>query len=110
MEKKRVIKSLENLDPEIKVLLKKEYPDGFEDSLRRITNAKNEPFYVVPLETEDTAYLVKIAVKRNSDGEMDVDIDDEGFKGDDSDLEKDDDDDDRSSYGDDPDDDDDSYD
>ena len=30
MDKKRVIKSLENLDPELKKLVKKKYPDGFE--------------------------------------------------------------------------------
>lgn len=110
MEKKRVIKSLENLDPKVKILLKKEYPYGFEDSLRRLTNAKNEPFYVVPLETEDTAYLVKIAVKRNSDGEIDVDIDWENFMDEGSGTKNDDD---PSSYDDDKDDvdnEDDSYD
>lgn len=77
MEKKRVIKSLENLDPSLKNLLKKRYPDGFESHLMRLTNAKNEPFFVVPLETEDTMYLVKIAVTKNSEGEYDLDIDDD---------------------------------
>lgn len=79
MEKKRVIKSLENLDPSIKHLLKSEYPYGFEESLTKLTNAKNEPFYVVPLETDDTAYLIKISVTRNEEGDVDVDIDQEAF-------------------------------
>ncbi|UII28434.1 hypothetical protein LVD15_08385 [Fulvivirga maritima] len=86
MEKKRVIKSLENLDSDLKTLLKKRYPDGFENSLMRLTNAKNEPFFVVPLETEDTMYLVKIAVTRNSEGEYDLDVDDDADGGDDDDL------------------------
>ena len=85
MEKKRVIKALENLDPTLKTLLKKRYPDGFEDHLQRLTNAKKEPFFVVPLETEDTVYLVKIAVIKNSDGEYDVDVDDPDFRRDDDD-------------------------
>ncbi|MEL7005775.1 MAG: hypothetical protein AAFN93_24055 [Bacteroidota bacterium] len=80
MEKKRVIKSLEKLDPSLKSRLIEEYPDGFEDYLRRLTSAKNEPFYVVPLETDETNYLVKIAVRTNSDGELDVDLEDESIK------------------------------
>ncbi len=77
MEKKRVIKSLEKLDNELKNLLKKKYPDGYESSLIRLKNAQNEPFFVVPLETEDTMYLIKIAVTKNSDGEYDVDVEEE---------------------------------
>ncbi len=73
----RVIKSLENLTPELKKMLKKRYPDGFEENIMRITNAKNEPIFVVPLETEDTNYLIKIAVVKNSDGEYDLDVEEE---------------------------------
>ena len=72
----RVIKSLENLSPELKKLFKKQYPDGFEDSIMRITNQKNEPIFVVPLNTEDTNYLIKIAVVQNSEGEYDLDVED----------------------------------
>lgn len=77
MEKKRVIKSLDTLDPTLKARLKKLYPDGYEDNLMRLQNAKNEPFFVVPLETEDTMYLVKIAVSKNSDGGYDIDEDED---------------------------------
>ncbi len=89
----RVIKSLENLSPELKKLLKKRYPDGFEDSIMRITNAKNEPIFVVPLETDDTNYLIKIAVVKNSEGEYDLDVEDDSMEGeDDPDFSMDDDD------------------
>lgn len=88
----RVIKSLENLTPELKKLLKKRYPDGFEDSIMRITNAKNEPIFVVPLETEDTNYLIKIAVVQNSEGEYDLDVDDSADSDDDPEFGMDDDD------------------
>ena len=79
----RVIKSLEKLTPELKKMLKKRYPDGFEDDIMRIKNAKNEPIFVVPLDTDDTNYLIKIAVVKNSDGEYDIDVDEEPVENDD---------------------------
>lgn len=89
----RVIKSLENLTPELKKLLKKRYPDGYEDSIMRITNQKKEPIFVVPLETDDTNYLIKIAVVKNSEGEYDLDVEeDQVEKEDDPDFDVEDDD------------------
>ncbi|MTI40698.1 hypothetical protein [Fulvivirga lutimaris] len=88
MEKKRVIKSLENLDPELKTLVKKAYPDGFEDHLIRLQNAKNEPFFCVRLETDDTMYLVKIAVTKNNDGGYDIDEDEDDDRDEDSNLDE----------------------
>jgi len=82
MDKKRVIKSLEKIDNELKARLKRTYPDGFEDNLIRLTNAKNEPIFCVPLETDDTAYLIKVAVTKNSDGEYELDEAENEFGGD----------------------------
>ncbi|MEJ2006064.1 MAG: hypothetical protein P8X57_14130 [Cyclobacteriaceae bacterium] len=81
----RVIKSLEKLTPELKKLFRKEYPDGFEDHIMRITNQKNEPIFVVPLNTDDANYLIKIAMVKNSDGEYDIDLEEEDFDSDDDD-------------------------
>jgi len=71
--KKRVIKSLENLSEELLELLDEQYPNGYESSITRITNAKNEPIFVFPLETEDAVYLVKVPATKNSSGGYDVD-------------------------------------
>jgi hypothetical protein len=71
--KKRVIKSLENLSDDLKELLRVQYPTGYESSITRITNAKREPIFVFPLETEDATYLIKVPATKNSDGEYDVD-------------------------------------
>lgn len=71
--KKRVIKSLDNLSEDLKELLKKQYPMGYENSITRINNAKKEPIFVFPLEAEEATYLVKIPATRNSEGEYDVD-------------------------------------
>lgn len=70
--KKRVIKSLENLSEDLRELLKEQYPNGYEASISRIMNAKKEPIFVFPLETDDSVYLVKVPATRNSDGEYDV--------------------------------------
>lgn len=71
--KKRVIKSLETLSDELRDLIKKQHPNGFESSISRIMNAKKEPIFVFPLETEDSIYLVKVPATKNSSGGYDVD-------------------------------------
>ena len=75
--KTRVIKSLENLSEELKDLLKKQYPAGYEGSISRIMNAKKEPIFVFPLETDDSIILVKVPATKNSDGEYDVESEQE---------------------------------
>ncbi len=70
--KKRIIKSLDTLSNELRELMRDQYPNGYETSITRIKNAKNEPIFVFPLETEDTVYLVKVPATKNSDGGYDV--------------------------------------
>jgi len=82
----RVIKSLEKLSPELKKLFRKEYPDGFEEHIMRITNHKNEPIFVVPLNTDDANYLIKIAMVQNSEGEYDIDLEEDEFDDEDLDV------------------------
>jgi hypothetical protein len=72
VSKKRIIKSLENLTEDLKDILRDQYPNGYESSITRITNAKKEPIFVFPLETADATILVKVPVTKNSDGEYDV--------------------------------------
>jgi hypothetical protein len=70
--KKRVIKSLDNLTEELRDLLRRQYPNGYEGNITRITNAKKEPIFVFPLETDDSIILVKVPATKNSEGEYDV--------------------------------------
>lgn len=85
--KKRVIKSLENLSEDLRELLKDQYPNGYEASITRITNAKREPIFVFPLETDDSVYLVKVPATKNSDGGYDVESSEkQEFEGDDDDI------------------------
>ena len=70
--KKRVIRGLENLTEDLRELLRAQYPAGYESSITRIMNAKREPIFVFPLETDDSIYLVKVPATKNSDGGYDV--------------------------------------
>lgn len=72
VSKKKIIKSLENLTEDLKDIIREQYPNGYESSITRITNAKKEPIFVFPLETDDATILVKVPVTKNSDGEYDV--------------------------------------
>ncbi|MBX2961458.1 MAG: hypothetical protein KF687_03040 [Cyclobacteriaceae bacterium] len=72
VNKKRIIKSLENLSEDLNELLRRQYPGGYESSITRIMNAKKEPIFVFPLETDDAIYLVKVPATKNSDGGYDV--------------------------------------
>jgi|SRR5690606_10603849 len=72
VSKKKIIKSLENLSEDLKELIREQYPNGFDGSINRITNAKKEPIFVFPLETEDATYLIKVPATKNSEGEYDV--------------------------------------
>lgn len=78
VSKKKVIKSLENLSEDLLELVHTQYPNGYESSITRITNAKREPIFVFPLETADATYLVKVPVTKNSEGEYDVDAKPDG--------------------------------
>lgn len=72
ISKKRVIKSLENLSEDLRDLIREQYPNGYESSITRITNARKEPIFVFALETDDATYLIKVPATKNSDGEYDV--------------------------------------
>lgn len=90
--KNRVIKSLETVSDELKAFIKQQYPNGYEDSITRIQNAKRESIFVFPLETEETAYLIKVTATKNSAGGYDIESeeknefeDDDDYKGGDGD-------------------------
>jgi hypothetical protein len=71
----RVIKSFEKLPAEVKQAFKLHYQDGVEDSIARITKPDNSSIFVVPFETEDTHYLVKMSSLVNADDEYMLDED-----------------------------------
>ena len=67
--KKNLIVSYKNLTDDLKELFKEAYPDGYSDYITRFVKPNGEAIYVVPFETEDTAYRVKFDVKVDTLGE-----------------------------------------
>jgi len=81
--KKRIIKKFEQLPAELLALVKKEYPDGFEDSLITFQTPGGELASGLPLETEDTYYLIrmpKVALTEEEDDFDNTEPEGEGFE------------------------------
>ena len=67
--KKNLIVSYKNLADDIKELFKEAYPEGYSDYITKFVKPNGEAIFVVPFETEDTAYMVKFDVKVDTLGE-----------------------------------------
>lgn len=61
--KKRVVVSYKNLSPELQEEIKKQYPNGYTDSMLRVDKGPGDFFYAIMLETDEVSYLVKVDVK-----------------------------------------------
>jgi hypothetical protein len=66
MEKKRVIKSMENISAEVMEMVKKKYPDGWANHVIRVNKGNNEFFHAITVDTDDTSYMIKVNVKVDS--------------------------------------------
>lgn len=64
--KKNLIISYKNLTDELRELFKEAYPEGYSDYLQKTIKPNGEPIFVVPLETDETMYMVKFDVKIDS--------------------------------------------
>lgn len=73
--KKRVIISYINLSPELLEAFKAAYPHGYTEALIRIDKPGGDFFYVVPFETDEISYLVKVDVKIDTKPEEELDKD-----------------------------------
>ena len=75
--KKNLIVSYKNLSDELKELFAETYPEGYNAHLQRNVKPSGEPIFVVPLETDDTVYMVKFEVKIDTtlaDDDLDKDL------------------------------------
>ncbi len=61
--KKNLIVSYKSLSEELKQLFQETYPDGYSDYLQRFDKPNGDSIFVVPMETEDTVYMIKFDVK-----------------------------------------------
>ena len=51
------------MSPELQEEIKKQYPNGYTDSMLRVDKGPGNFFYAIMLETEEVSYLVKVDVK-----------------------------------------------
>lgn len=75
MAKKKVIVDYKNVPEEVLQLLAEKYPHGYNKAIIKFQNAKNETVSAVPIETEDTSYLVKVSTQLQSMVDN-IDVDD----------------------------------
>ncbi len=61
--KKNVIVSYAKIDNDLKMALFEKYPDGYGNYVNRYPKPNGEFFFAVPLETDETNYLIKVEVK-----------------------------------------------
>lgn len=80
--KKKLIISYKNLSEELRELFKEAYPDGYKDYLQKTIKPNGDPIFVVPLETDDTSYMIKFDVKIDT-GLVEEDLDKDLYEGDD---------------------------
>lgn len=63
VNKKRVIVSFNKLSSEQILQFSEAYPEGYASHIQKITKPSGEIIYVVPFDTEEAIYMVKIDVK-----------------------------------------------
>ncbi len=77
MDKKRVIVDYKNITSDLLQRFTDAFPHGYDDEdIIRFTNAKGESVRAVPMETDDTKYLVKVSVELDRRVEAFLDDDD----------------------------------
>lgn len=84
--KKNLIVSFKNLSDELKEIFKEQYPEGHTDYLQRFDKPNGETIFVVPMETEDSVFMVKFDVKIDTtlvEADFDKDLLDSSDKDDD---------------------------
>lgn len=67
--KKNLIVSYKNLSDDLKELFKEAYPEGYNNYITKFVKPNGEAIFVVPFETDETAYMVKFDVKVDTLGE-----------------------------------------
>jgi hypothetical protein len=73
-QKKRVVVSYENLQPEVLQALMKKYPTGYANHVFKVSLPNNKFFHAVTVDTGDASYLVKVKVKLDKAEKLEEDL------------------------------------
>ena len=66
MAMKKVIVDYKNVPDEVLQMLADKYPHGYNKAIVKFKNAKGETVSAVPIETEETSFLVKVSTQLQS--------------------------------------------
>lgn len=67
MNRLKKLISYKNLPPPVRQAVKQTYPEGYEDAIISVNQSQTgEIYYVIPLEWDDTTYLIKVKKKKLS--------------------------------------------
>ncbi|MCO5247678.1 MAG: hypothetical protein M9887_01840 [Chitinophagales bacterium] len=61
--KKKIIVDYKNVPDDVLQLLAEKYPHGYKKAIIKFKNLKGEMVSAVPIETDDTSYLVKVSIQ-----------------------------------------------
>ena len=67
----KVIK-YKDLPVEAMEALEDKYPEEWQDHVRKITKSNGDSFYAINVDTPKVSYLIKVDVKVDSSGEMEI--------------------------------------
>lgn len=63
MERARKLISYKRMTPDVKALYKSYYPEGYSDAdIQRVHKSGDETLFVIPLESQDATYLIKVDI------------------------------------------------
>ncbi len=70
MEKIRKVIRFEDLPHDALEAVRKKYPEGWKDFIRKVTKPNGEFFYAFNIDTDNASYLVKVNVKVDSKSDI----------------------------------------
>ena len=88
MEKKRLLISFNKLPAEVINVIKVKYPYGYNHHLKEVKGINDQKLYVLPVETNEATYLVKVDIQKSTASKELEDLynDDEEYVGESDEL------------------------
>lgn len=70
MERRRIVKNMDDVTEDVINALMRKYPDGWLNHIIKIPKPNGEFFHAVTVDTTDASYLLKVKVKVDSRSEL----------------------------------------
>ncbi len=71
MKKINKVIKFEDLPGDALAALSNQYPEGWEDFVRKITKPNGDSFYAINVDTKDISYLAKVSVNIDAESTLD---------------------------------------